>query len=100
MSEGGTSFMKLCNRKIASGSANIECEIHTGQNEPDSPQMLYCVSSGMRVTWRGTIWSANTATNRMSRALKSIQAKAYAASSAIEIGMTTEGKVTTIVLTK
>ena len=25
--------MKLCSRKIASGSAKIECEIHTVQNE-------------------------------------------------------------------
>ena len=33
-SVAGISFMKLCSRKIASGSAKIECDSQIGQNVP------------------------------------------------------------------
>ena len=68
--------MKLCSRKIASGRAKIEWEIQIGQNVPASPSLTYSESSGISVTWMGTICRAKTATNRMSRPLKSIQANA------------------------
>ena len=35
----GMSFMKLCSRKIASGSAKIECDSHSSQNEPADAQV-------------------------------------------------------------
>ena len=53
----------------------------------------------MRVTWIGTICSANTPTNRTLRPRKSTHANAYAASAARHSGMTTAGKVMTIELT-
>ena len=74
--DAGTSFMKLCSRKIASGRPKIVCEIHTGQNEFCSPKFTKMVCNGISVTWIGTICRANTATNRKSRPLKSIQANA------------------------
>ncbi|CPU64383.1 Uncharacterised protein [Mycobacteroides abscessus] len=99
-SSRGMSFMKLCSRKIASGSAKIECDSHTGQNEPSMPQSTYWVSSGTSVTWMGTIWSAKTATNSRLRPLKFTHANAYAASDASVIGMITAGSVMTRELTK
>jgi hypothetical protein len=75
-SEAGMSFMKLCSRKMASGSAKIEWDSQMVQNEPESPVSTYRVSSGMSVTWIGTTCSANTATNRMLRPRNLIQANA------------------------
>ena len=75
----GSSVMKLCSRKIASGSAKIVCD------EPDRPERARrrpaastydACSSGISVTWSGTICSAKIATNRKSRPGKSIQANA------------------------
>jgi hypothetical protein len=85
--------MKLCSRKIASGSAKIECETQIGRNVPAQPASTYSVSSGIIVTWIGTICSEKTTTNSRLRPLKSTQAKAYAASSASTTGMSTEGIV-------
>src|SRR6188508_1355337 len=85
---------------MASGSAKIECDSQITQNDPAMPQLTYCDSSGMRVTWMGTTWSAKIATNRMARPLKSIHASAYAARSASEIGMITAGSVMTTEFTK
>ncbi len=87
--------MKLCSRKIASGRPKIVCAIHTGQNEFCRPKFTKIVCSGMRATCNGTICSAKIATNRKSRPLKSIQANAYAASSARVIGMSTAGSTMT-----
>ena len=58
------------------------------------------MSSGIRVTWIGTICSAKTATNRKSRPGNLIHANAYAASAASVIGMSTEGMVMTNELMK
>jgi hypothetical protein len=88
MTSPGISRMKLCSRKIASGSAKIECAIHTWVNEPaprkpsnnvspptSSPREK-SESSGTRVIWIGTICRANTPTNSQSLPLKSIHANA------------------------
>ncbi len=74
--DAGTSFMKLCSRKIASGRPKIVCEIHTGQNEFCRPKLTKIDCSGINATWIGTICNAKTATNRKSRPGKSIQANA------------------------
>ena len=58
------------------------------------------VSSGIRVTCIGTICRAKTTRNRKLLPGKLIQANAYAASSARQIGMITEGIVITNELTK
>ncbi len=68
--------MKLCSRKIASGSPKMVCDSHTVQKVPARPHCTYCVSSGIKVTWMGMTCRAKTAANRMLRPLKSIQAKA------------------------
>ena len=74
----GSSVMKLCSRKIASGSA----EDRVG--DPDRPEgarpargsTKQLCSSGISVTWSGTICSAKIAMKKKSRPLNSIQAKA------------------------
>ncbi len=76
MSSFGISRMKLCSRKMASGSAKIECDSQIAQKLPARPPSTYSRSSGSRVTWIGTICSAKMATNSRLRPLKSIQAKA------------------------
>ena len=103
--------MKLCSRKIASGSAKIVCAIHTCPYEPpafrpsksctspiDRPREN-SDSSGTRAICSGTICSAKTAMKSTFLPLKSIQANAYAASAAIVSGKTVAGRVIAIELT-
>ena len=59
----GSSLMKLCSRKIARGRAKMVCAIQIGQNVPAMPASTKIFSSGIRVTWIGTICRANTTMN-------------------------------------
>ena len=66
---------------MASGSAKIECDSQMVQNFPASDGRpnggsTYSLSSGIIVTWMGTICIANTATNNKSRPGNFIQANA------------------------
>jgi hypothetical protein len=66
--------MKLCSRKMASGSAKMVCDSHTVQQDPARSQPTYCRSSGMSAICSGTTCSAKTATKSMLRPLNSIHA--------------------------
>ena len=94
--------MKLCSRKIASGSAKIVCESHNGpEGRRRCPSPRTGESSGISAICSGTICSANTATNRKLRPWKSIHAKRVRGERArCEIGMSTAGRVMTTELMK
>ena len=76
------------------------CAIQIGQKVPVRPTSTNSVSSGMSVTWMGTICRAKTMTKRSRDAGNFSHAKAYAAMHAMLIGMTTAGIVMTSELTK
>ncbi len=88
--------MKLCSRKMASGRPKMVCDNQIDQNDKFRPNLTYTVFSGISATWIGTTCITNTATNSRFLNGKSIQANAYAASSANVIGMNTAGRVMTI----
>lgn len=94
-SEAGISFMKLCSRNTASGSALALCDNQSDQYDPPRPRSWNIVTKGRRAIWSGTICSANTATNNALRNGKSIHAKAYAASDARRRGRSTAGMTMT-----
>ncbi len=60
---------------MASGSAKMLWAIQMGQNVPFRPASTKRVSSGISVTWIGTICRANTTTKSSPAPRKSIHAK-------------------------
>ncbi len=104
--------MKLCSRKIASGSANIVCASQTGAYVPlrlkagisvtdprCAPPENSC-SSGISAICSGTTWSAKITKKTVSLPLNRTQESAYAAIAAITSGKTVAGMLIASELTR
>ena len=93
--------MKLCSRKMHSGSPKIVCAIHTAGKVPLMPRTpLKICSSGTRAICNGTICSANASANSAPEPLNLIHAKAYAAIVARAMGKSAAGIAMTSEFTK